>query len=154
MRTNGGVLGVSSGLPNLFGPFEVTFILTWQLEVPKYVSDLDIYVWQRYRRSPRSQKAYIVRLFTVNQQTQRLIIRLNSTAQMAKFREQRCHILPFDYSVHNTNDWSAADELILSIIAVCKLVVGDTSKFLEDTNEQLDYLVFFLSMPSDRHYSS
>jgi len=130
---------------NIFKPFEATFTFRWQLEVPKYVSDLDIYVWQRYRKPPSSQHAYFVRLFLVDQRVQRLVILLNSTAQLVKFDEQRCHILPWDVSRYAARQWFAVNEVILSIFAVCILMIGDTSRFLEGVNEQLDYLVFSLS---------
>ena len=118
--------------------------------MPKYVSDLDIYVWQRYRRSPTSQKAYLVRPFTADQKTQRLIVRLNSTAQIANFKEQRCEILSHNSSICTEKQWSTVDEIILSILAVCNVIVGDTTKFLEGVNEQLDYLVSLLSTTSSR----
>ena len=39
------VLGGFYCSPNMFDPFEVILTLTWQLEAPTYVSDLNIYVW-------------------------------------------------------------------------------------------------------------
>ena len=146
------VLDAFNCTPNILDPFEVAFTLSWQSEAPKYVSDLDIYVWQHYRKPPRSQTAYLIRLSTLDQRAQRLIVRLNTTAQMVKFKEYRCCTLPFSSSVHILEQWSANDELILSILAVCSLIVGDTSKFLEDVNEQLDYLVSFLSITRYYYY--
>lgn len=131
---------------NIFQPFEAKFTFYWQLEVPKYISDLDIYVWQRYSKPPKSQHAYVVRpsLAGQGQRLQRLIIRLDSTEQIAKFEKQRCLILAWDSSTETSRPRSVLDELCLSILAVFHLIIGDTSKFLEGLNEQLDYLVWTL----------
>ncbi len=133
---------------NIFQPFEAEFAFCWQLEVPKYVSDLDIYVWQRYRKPPKSQRAYVLRPALADQRLQRLIIRLDSTEQLAKYEKQRCLILAWDLSTRTSRQGSVLDELCLSILAVFHLIIGDTSKFLEGLNEQLDYLVWTFSAVS------
>ena len=134
---------------DIFQPFEAKFTLCWQLEVPKYVSDLDIYVWQRYRKPPKSQRAYVVRPSLADQRLQRLIIRLDSTEQMAKYEMQRCLILAWDSSTKTSRQGSVLDELCLSLLAIFHLIIGDTSKFLEGLNEQLDYLVWTPSAASN-----
>lgn len=130
---------------NIFQPFEAKFTFCWQLEVPKYISDLDIYVWQRYRKPPKSQHAYVVRPSLAGQRLQRLIIRLDSTKQMAKFEKQR---LAWDSSTETSRPGSVLDELCLSTLAVFRLIIGDTSNFLEGLNEQLNYVVWTLSATS------
>ena len=112
--------------------------------MPRYVSDLDVYVWRRYCKPPISQFAYVVRLPIKQLQQQRLIVLLNSTTQLDKFNMERSSSLLLNDFITSSTNWTSISEVILTIFAVYRLMIADTSAFLTGVHEQLDYLVTIL----------
>jgi hypothetical protein len=117
---------------------ETISTLKWQVEVPKYVSDLDIYVWQRFRKDPPANYAQIIQSSTSDAQEQKLVILFRSASYLPRFKKILLDSL--DYEPHQ---WLAIDALLRSVLAVCTLIVEDTSSFVEGISDQIEYLVRF-----------
>lgn len=115
--------------------------LAWQAEAPIYTSDFDIYIWEQYTSLPNSQRA-VLRLYpgTDTRETALLVL-FNKSKSLAHFSNLRGDTQAQGSPSTNTSTWSTNSEILLSISDLYRVIISETTTFLQGCSVELEKMV-------------
>ena len=120
--------------------------LAWQAEAPTYTTDFDIYIWEPYKSLSTGQRA-ILRLYpgTDTRETALLVLFQNSKS-LARFSNLRGNSQLQGSTPINTSTWSTTSEVLLFICAIYRVIILETTAFLQGCSLELEKLVSWNNM--------
>ena len=113
-------------------------VLYWQSQPPGYSGDIDIYIWQPYRKPPPFN---YVKLHIVDDETSRnmkMLLLFNDSRSLCAFRTLHQELT----KRRDTSEiWSPDVELVRSISAVVETMLLDMAEFLQYSSKEVTTLV-------------
>lgn len=115
--------------------------LAWQAEAPTYVSDFSVYIWEQYKSLPRSQRAVLKLYPRTDTRESALLILFQTSQTLELFSKLRGNSRQQGSTSATASTWSTNSEVLLSICAVYRVIICETTIFLQGCSVELKKLV-------------
>lgn len=115
--------------------------LAWQAEAPIYTSDFDIYIWEQYKSLPNSQRAVLKLYPETDTRETALLVLFRKSKSLAHFSNLRGDTQARGSRSANTSTWSTNSEILLSICDIYRVIVSETTAFLQGCSVELEKMV-------------
>ncbi|KAI9155042.1 Exoglucanase 2 [Paramyrothecium foliicola] len=117
-------------------------LLSWMRQATSYTTDLNVFIWEDYKRPPLLEYAKVIFGELVNTDNlEQTIIAFRSCRAHTEFTKKRNGNstlgVPKDFRAASDPVWSAACETILSLQCVFEVLIEDTAAFLNASHREI-----------------
>jgi hypothetical protein len=109
-------------------------LLKWQREAPRFHWDVEVFIWEKYKSLPANHCVHIWYQPNSERDTARLILLFGDSIPLEQFafhREDKSIYFPANRMVEGQR-WISESEVVLSLCALLKVIVGQTTQFTSD----------------------
>jgi hypothetical protein len=119
-------------------------VLTWQRKAPVFMTDFDIYIREQYKALPKFQRAVITLFPQTGMREMTLLILFQHWHSLERFSNFRNSIRLQDPAPETASQIrSATSEVVLSIRITFKVMISETTTFLQGCSVELEKMVRF-----------